>query len=77
MTDEQIMATEKARVQEMLAEAIEQIENDGGSVRFFAAAFLVAAFELHVEVEGTDNLQAAMARLGREALTRHGAAGSA
>ncbi|WP_296639294.1 hypothetical protein [Roseinatronobacter sp.] len=77
MTDQELMAIEKERVQNMLQTAMAEIDETGGSVRFFAAAFLVQAFALHVEIEGTDNLQAAMARLGREELTRRGKAGRA
>lgn len=77
MTDTELMAVEKERVENMLATALAEIDEAGGSVRFFAAAFLVQAFRLHVEIEGTDNLQSAMARLGREELVRRGTAGSA
>lgn len=72
MNELQIMAIEKERVENMVATALAEIDETGGSVRFFAAAFLVQAFRMHVQIEGPDNLQATVARLGVRELTRNG-----
>ena len=56
MTDRQAMQFEAERVRHMLGDAIAQIEVEGGDVRMFSAALLIAGVEMHGEVFGTDAL---------------------
>jgi len=77
MTDQELMAIEKERVQNLLATALAEIDEAGGSTRFFATALLVASFRFYLDVEGVQNLEKAVARLSGEELTRRGKAGSA
>lgn len=75
MTEEQIMLIEKQRLRDLLADAIADIEAEGGSIRFFAAAFLVEALRLHVQIEGPNNLDATITKLGVRHLTQNGDVG--
>ena len=74
MTEEkQMMAIEMQRVRTLLAEAIAELEADGGDIRYFTAAFMAAAMQLQCEVEGEDSLNVAITRLGVRTLTARGA----
>ena len=73
MTDEkQMMAVEMQRVRDLLAEAVTEVETDGGNIRYFNAAFMAAAMQLQCEVEGDDSLNNAITRLGVRTLTSRG-----
>ncbi|WP_386167215.1 hypothetical protein [Sulfitobacter pontiacus] len=76
MTEQQsIMQREMERVREYLAEAVGGIEADGGDIRFFSAAFLTAAVQLSVEIEGTAGLKKAISKIAQWELVRAGEAG--
>lgn len=70
MTDEEKMRIERARVSDLLAEAIQSLEAENGDIRFFNAAFLVAAIQLHAEVEGPETIMRALSKAGVRELTR-------
>nr|WP_309502348.1 hypothetical protein [uncultured Roseovarius sp.] len=72
MTDEEKMRIERARVCDLLAEAIQSLEAESGDIRFFNAAFLVAAIQLHAEVEGPETIMRALSKMGTRELTRSG-----
>lgn len=63
---------EKSRVTDFLAETIKSLELDNGDIRFFSAAFLVAAVQLHIEVEGVKSITAALSRIGVNELAARG-----
>ena len=75
MTNGERMETEMTRVRDFLGQAVADLEADEGDMRFFAAAFLAAAVQLHTEIEGTEGLQRAIARLAARELVRTGKAG--
>lgn len=75
MTDQEKMKHVMTRVRDMLADNVAELEAEGGDVRYFAAAFLTAGMQLHVEVEGTDGIERAIAKIGARELVRAGAAG--
>jgi hypothetical protein len=72
MTPKAIMQTEAERVSTIMADAVDQIENEGGNLRFFSAAMLTAAIELHVELEGLESLDRAITRIGMHEHKRRG-----
>lgn len=75
MTDAAKMRSEMVRVRDFLGQAVADLEADEGDLRFFAAAFLAAAVQLHTEVEGHEALQRAIARLAAREMVRTGEAG--
>jgi hypothetical protein len=70
-----IVETEMRRVRDHLSDAIADIESNGGDIRFFSAAILTAAVQLHVEIEGTAGLERAIAKIAQRELVRAGEAG--
>ena len=76
MTDQQMtaqqhaMAVELDRVRAMLAEAVDDIETHGGDIHYFSAAFLRAAIELQVEVEGPESTEQAVTAIALRELDR-------
>lgn len=75
MTDDQKrMQREMERVRDCISEAVQEIEADGGDIRFFSAAFLTAAVQLSVEVEGTAGLERAISKIAQRELVRAGEA---
>ncbi|MCV2871588.1 hypothetical protein OEZ71_04695 [Defluviimonas sp. WL0050] len=75
MTDAEIMETEMKRVRDFLGQAVADLEADEGDLRFFSAAFLTAAIQLHVDIEGVEGLKRAIARLAAREMVRSGEAG--
>lgn len=73
MTDEEKMEIEITRVQSLLQVAIEGVEESGGDIRMFNAAFLVTAIRLHSEVEGPETIARALSRVGVKELKSRGA----
>ncbi len=73
MTHEEIMLTEKVRVQKLLTAALDEIEAEGGSIRFFAAALLGAAIETYAEVEGPEAVERGITKMALRKLGRAGA----
>jgi hypothetical protein len=70
MTDEQEMAIEMQRVRDLLAQGVSAVETEGGNIRYFNAAFLTAAMQLHSEVEGSESIVRTVTRLGVREITR-------
>lgn len=70
------MATEIDRVQRLIAEAVNEIDQDGGSIRFFNAALMTAAMTLHSEVEGPASVEAALVKTAKRRLVADAKAGS-
>ncbi|MCZ4260974.1 hypothetical protein O4G76_09010 [Limimaricola sp. G21655-S1] len=77
MTERQMIVKERDRVSGLLSEAVSGLEAEGGDLRLFAAALLMAAVQLHIEVEGVDGLKRALSRLAAHEMTRCGVAGRA
>jgi hypothetical protein len=75
--EKQTMQQEIDRVQRHLRAALAEIDIDGGSIRYFNAAFMSAAMVLHGEIEGHDTLDAAMTKNATRLLTANGSAGRA
>jgi hypothetical protein len=50
--DHKAMIVELERVSDLLAQPVSDMEQDDGNIRFFSAAFLTAAVQLHVEIGG-------------------------
>lgn len=73
MTAEHLMEIEMHRVRQFLGDAVADLEADGGDLRMFAAAFLAAAVQLHTEIEGTEALQRAIAKMATAEMVRAGA----
>lgn len=73
MTHEEIMLTEKERVQRLITAAIDEIEAGGGSIRFFAAALMGAAIETHIAVEGPEGVERAFTKMAVNKLGKAGA----
>lgn len=71
--DQKTMIAERERVSALLAQAVSDMEQDGGNIRFFSAAFLTAAVQLHVEIEGPENLDTTITKIGVRELSRVGA----
>ena len=67
------MEIERARVTALVADGVAGVEAYGGDIRFFNAAFLVAAFQLHSEVEGPETIMAALTKAGVMQLKSEGA----
>lgn len=72
MKNEQKMKIEMQRVSDLLALAVADLEAEGGDIRFFNAAFLVAAIQLQAEVEGPDTIMRALSSVGVRELTQSG-----
>ncbi|MBM1309073.1 hypothetical protein JQT66_04425 [Sulfitobacter mediterraneus] len=70
---EQAMSVEIERAKSLLDEAMRQMSIDGGDLRFFSAALLVAATRLHIELEGPENLERTITKIGVRELKRTGA----
>lgn len=64
MTDIEKMRIEKQRVADLLEDGVAGVEADDGDIRFFNAAFLVAAIQLQSEVEGPDSILRALSKIG-------------
>lgn len=60
-----LMEAEAARVRGMMADAVAQLEVEGGDIRCFTAALLIAALELCVEVEGPEAFISAASRMAQ------------
>lgn len=75
MTEQDKMRHEMIRVRDLLAEAIQGVDAEGGDIRFFTAAILTGAVQLMAEIEGTDGLHRAIARVAQRELIRTGEAG--
>ena len=73
MTQEEILLIEKERVQHLITAAIDQIETEGGSIRFFAAALMGAAIETHIAVEGPAGVERAFTKMAVNKLGKTGA----
>ncbi len=75
MTDDQKqMKVEMARVRHFLSESVQDVEAEQGDLRFFSAAFLTAAIQLCVEIDGPEGLERALAKIGQQELVRSGRA---
>lgn len=70
---EQAMRGEIERAKRLLDEAVLELSDDGGDLRFFSAALLVTATRLHVELEGPQNLERTITKIGIRELKRAGA----
>lgn len=66
--EERALLAEFARVEQMLGKYVASIEENGGNIRFFAAAYLASAVKVYAEVEGTASLHRTITRLGTEAI---------
>ncbi|MFC3613563.1 hypothetical protein ACFORG_07300 [Lutimaribacter marinistellae] len=78
MTDEmEKMANEKARVLAALDAALTELETEGGDLRFFSAALLMAAFRLHADIEGPQSLVSAVTAAAVRVAKERGVAGTA
>jgi len=77
MTNDQRVKIERHRVREMLAKQIDDMTIDGGDIRFFSGALLVAAVQLHAELEGPESLDRTISKIASRELVRLGAAGRA
>lgn len=75
MSAAEMMEIEMGRVRRVLGEAVAELEADGGDLRMFAAALLAAAVQLHTEIEGTEHMQRAIAKLATAEMVRAGEAG--
>jgi len=75
MKNEQKMKIEKQRVSDLLAQAVTDLEAEGGDIRFFNAAFLIAAIQLQAEVEGPDTIMRALSKVGVRELADTGVVG--
>ncbi|WP_282129520.1 hypothetical protein [Roseobacter litoralis] len=75
MTDEQRMQVEFARVQRLLNAALEELQTEGGDVRFFNAAFLSSAIKMTAEVEGLEAIERTITKVGQREMIRQGRAG--
>ena len=71
------MLAEIERVQTHLRAALAEIDYEGGSLRYFNAAFMSAAMVLHGEVEGHETLDAAMTKQATRLLAASHRAGRA
>lgn len=56
------MAVEIDRVKRLITQAITEIDEQGGSVRYFNASLMSAAMVLHGNIEGIDSVEAALAK---------------
>ena len=79
MTDDYdtFVQNEVNRVRRHLAEMVAELQAEGGDIRAFSAAILVASVQLHAEVEGTHSLARVITKLGQGELLRDGRAGRA
>jgi len=75
MTDTEKMKIEADRVRALLADAVAGVEADGGDIRFFNAAFLTVAIQLHAEVEGFASVESAITKIAKHHMIASGAAG--
>lgn len=73
MTDEQKMQIERDRVSFLLEQAVAALTAEGGDIRVFNAAFLVAAIQLHCEIEGPETIARALTKVGVKHLKALGA----
>ena len=69
-SDVEKMKIEKFRVEALLQVAVEGVDECNGDIRFFSAAFLTAAIQLHVEVEGPEALDQAITKIGSYELSK-------
>ncbi|MCF3595468.1 hypothetical protein LZG00_15860 [Rhodobacteraceae bacterium LMO-12] len=76
ISDFRKMQAERERVKDLLGEAIQDLVCEGGDIRFFNAAFLVAAIQLHAEVEGPETISRALSKLAVRELTARGEVGA-
>jgi hypothetical protein len=75
LLDEHKMATEMQRVRTLLQAATEACAAEGGDIRFFNAALMTAAIQLHSEVEGADTVERAITAVAKRHLIRTRKAG--
>ena len=75
--EKETMQAEIKRVQTHLRAALAEIDIEGGSIRYFNAAFMSAAMVLHGEVEGHESIDAAMTKQATRLLAASGKAGRA
>lgn len=73
LTNEQRMQIEMNRTRDLLAGAVEEVESCGGDIRLFGAALLIAAIQLHIQLEGIENLEKAISGIATRELIRSGA----
>ncbi|QIE42324.1 hypothetical protein G5B39_10480 [Rhodobacteraceae bacterium SC52] len=75
MSDEhKAMIAERERVSKLLAQAVSEITDTGGDIRFFSAALLTAAVQLHIEIEGPEHIDRAITKIGIHEMQRNGVA---
>ena len=72
--EKETMLVEIEHVQRMITTAINEIETEGGSIRFFNAALISAAVALHAQVEGLDSVEAALVKTAKRRLVTDGKA---
>lgn len=77
MNETEQMDTEVERVRAMLGNAVAAVEAENGDLRFFAAALLTAAVQMHVEIEGVEGMRRALSRLAFRQLPADDVAGRA
>ena len=73
--EKETMQAEIERVQRMITTAINEIEENGGSLRYLNAALMAAAVALHAQVEGPDSVEAALVKTAKRRLVADGKAG--
>lgn len=72
MTLEQTTIAESERVQRLIDQAIEEIENNGGDMRVFIACLMDATIQLYSAAVGEDTLAETLTRIGMHELKRRG-----
>lgn len=72
MTLQKIATNEMERVERLIEQSVDEMQKDGGNVRFFSAAMLTAAIQLHVELEGVESLDRAITRIAMQEMQRNG-----
>ncbi|MFP1645689.1 hypothetical protein [Pontitalea aquivivens] len=75
LNDKQRMMIEANAARLAFDAALADLSERGGDLRMFAAAMLAASVRLHVEIEGTEGLHRAVARLASVEIVGSGQAG--
>ncbi|WP_068111275.1 hypothetical protein [Tropicimonas marinistellae] len=73
----EIALEEMKRVQEMLRRTTATMNETGGDIEWFASFLLRHAIELHSEIFGSEQLELAITKIGKELLVGDGKAGRA
>jgi hypothetical protein len=76
MTDAQKLEIERDRVASLLEQAVAALTAEGGDIRCFNAAFLVAAIQLQAEMEGPETIVTALTKVGVQNFKGNGSVAS-